>query len=119
MKIDLKYTHIVRQNTDNILECFLDYSRQRTLYFFNVVKSVSCIESFFNDLEYDLELQQSSFSSSSYFTIINIKAKKSFTIRISDHNCPEFDSSDFNIDSKTGEFYINISIIKQIKNYLT
>ena len=117
MKIALQYTKIINQNTNGIRECFLDESRQRKLYFFNVVKSVSCIESVFKD--YDTELQQSPFSNSTYFYITNNKAKKTFVIRISDHVCEGYDSSNYRVDSITGEFYINSLIIKQIKDYLT
>lgn len=117
MKIALQHIKIIHQNTNGIRECFLDESRQRKLYFFNVVKSVSCIESVFKD--YDTELQQSPFSNSTYFYITNNKAKKTFVIRVSDHVCEGYDSSDYRIDSITGEFYINNLIIKQIKDYLT
>jgi len=39
--------------------------------------------------------------------LINIKEKIYIKVRISDHECPGIDSSDYSFDTTNGEFYVN------------
>lgn len=101
MKIEFKATDLVKNKKPK-------YNDSNN-YFFNVAKSHSIIESKLMQRFTNFEIEQSPYSNSTYIRCVVLNKQQEVKIRISDHECVGYDSSDLFILSKNGEFSLSYS----------